>query len=80
MTKMLHGKAHGRTIELEEDLGLSEGQEVEVQVKPLPQAKKWGEGILRSAGGWADYPELDATMEQIHQERKMERRPPREDA
>ncbi len=80
MTKMLHGKAHGRTIELEEDLGLSEGQEVEVQVKPLPLAKKWGEGILRSAGGWADYPELDAIMEQIHQARKMERRPQSTDA
>jgi hypothetical protein len=75
MIKMIHGKAHGRTIELDEDLGLSEGQEVEVQVKPLQQAKKWGEGILRSAGGWADYPELDAVMEEIHQARKMERRP-----
>ncbi len=79
MIKILHGKAHGRTIELEEDLGLSEGQEVEVQVKPLPQAKKWGEGILRSAGGWADYPELDAIFEEIYRARKMERRPQAED-
>lgn len=71
MIKMLHGKAHGRTIELGEDLGLSEGQEVKVQVIPIQQAKKWGEGILRSAGGWADCPELDAIMEEIHQSRKI---------
>ena len=33
MTKTLHGKVHGKTIELDEDLGVAEGQEVEVQVK-----------------------------------------------
>ena len=32
MTKTVHGVVHGRTIELDEDLGVSEGQEVEVQV------------------------------------------------
>ncbi|HJT36197.1 MAG TPA: hypothetical protein VJ783_29520 [Pirellulales bacterium] len=30
MTKTLHGKVRGRTIELDEDLGILEGQEVEV--------------------------------------------------
>jgi hypothetical protein len=74
MTKIVHGIVHGKTIELEEDLGVVEGQEVEVQVKIVPPRKKWGEGILRSAGGWADYPEMDAIMEKIHQERKLERR------
>jgi hypothetical protein len=29
MTKTIHGKVHGRTIELDEDLGVAEGQEVE---------------------------------------------------
>lgn len=32
MTKTLHGKIHGKTIELDEDLGIAEGQEIEVQV------------------------------------------------
>jgi hypothetical protein len=32
MTKTLHGKVHGKTIELDEDLGVAEGQEVEVQI------------------------------------------------
>jgi hypothetical protein len=33
MTKTMHGKVHGKTIELDEDLGVIDGQEVEVQVK-----------------------------------------------
>lgn len=36
MTKTLRGKVHGKTIELEESLGVAEGQEVEVQVKIVP--------------------------------------------
>ena len=75
MTKTLHGKVHGKTIELDEDLGVNEGQDVEIQVKIVQPAKKWGDGILRSAGGWVDYPEMDAIMEKIHQDRKLERRP-----
>lgn len=36
LTKTVHGTVHGRTIELAEDLGVGEGQEVEVQVKVIP--------------------------------------------
>jgi len=79
MAKTVHGKVRGKTIELDEDLGVADGQEVEVQVKVIPPTGKWGEGILRSAGGWADYPEMDAIMEEIHQARKLERRPQMED-
>lgn len=74
MTKMIHGKIHGKTIELDEDLGVAEGQEVEVQVRIVPPARKWGEGILRTAGALADDPEWDTIMEQIYQDRKVERR------
>ena len=52
MTKKLHGRVHGRTIELDEDPGVVDGQEVELQMKVVPAARKWGEGIRRSAGGW----------------------------
>jgi hypothetical protein len=38
MSKTLHGKVHGKTIELDEDLGVAEGQEVEVQVKIVQPA------------------------------------------
>ena len=70
MTKTINGKIHGKTIELDEDLGVPDGQEVHVQVTIVPPARKWGQGILRSAGGWVDYPEMDAIMEKIHQGRK----------
>ena len=52
MTKIVHGTVHGKTIELDEDLGVAEGQAVEVQVKLVEPTNKWGEGIRRSAGGW----------------------------
>ncbi len=78
MTKTMHGRDYGKTgktIEFNEDLGVAEGQEVEVQMKTGQPAQRWGEGILRSAGGWADHPEMAAIMEKIHQERKLERQP-----
>jgi hypothetical protein len=79
MTKTLHGKVHGKTIELDEDLGVAEGQEVEVQIKVISPSEKWGEGILRTAGALADDPDWDAIMEEVHQARKIERRPQTED-
>ena len=78
MTKTVLGKINGRTIELDQDLGIAAGEMVEVQVRSIdsksPTAAKWGEGILRSAGGWKDYPEMDAIMAKIQEERKLERR------
>lgn len=74
MTKTVHGVVHGRTIELDEDLGVFEGQEVEVQVKLVTKNGTWGEGIRRSAGGWNDHPEMGAIMDKIQQDRKLERR------
>lgn len=38
MTKTMHGTAHGKTIELDEDLGVPDGQEVEVRVTVLAAA------------------------------------------
>ena len=53
MTKTIHGKIHGKTIELDEDLGMAEGQEVEVQVTIVQPARQWGMGILaQRAVGW----------------------------
>jgi hypothetical protein len=76
MNKTLHGKVHGKTIELEEDLGVAEGQEVEVQVRVLPKTgRNPGEGFLRTEGALADDTEWDAIMEEIYQARKRDRRP-----
>jgi len=74
MTKTVHGVVHGKTIELDEDLGVFEGQEVEVQVKLVTKNGTRGEGIRRSAGGWNDHPEMGAIMDKIQQDRKLERR------
>jgi hypothetical protein len=78
MTRIIHGKVHGRTIELAEDLGLAEGQEVEVSIQTVPasSARKPGEGLLRTEGALADDPHWDAIMEAVHRARKLERRPP----
>ena len=75
MNKVLHGIVHGNTIELTEAPGVADGQKVEVVVKFSMPSRPWGEGIRASAGGWADYPEMDAIMEEIQQSRKLERRP-----
>jgi hypothetical protein len=76
MTKILHGKVHGSTIELNEDLGFPEGQEVEVSVRTVQAAspREPGEGFLRTAGALADDPYWDAIREAIHQERKNDTR------
>jgi hypothetical protein len=79
MTKTVHGKVHGKTIELDEDPGVADGQEVEVQITVTPPARKWGEGILRIAGALVDDPYWDAIMEEVHRARKIQRRPQVED-
>jgi hypothetical protein len=76
MSKILHGKVRGRTIELDEDLGVAEGQEVEVQVRVI--AKMSGQPRGGSLGTEEVLPgdaEWDAAMEEIYQARKLERRP-----
>jgi hypothetical protein len=80
VTKTVHGKIHGKTIEFDEDPGVAEGQEVEVQIKVLPPARKWGEGIERTAGALADDPYWDGIMDEIHRARQTERRPQVESA
>ena len=70
MTRTIHGKLRGRTIELEEDVGLADGAEVEVVVQPAKRRHEWGEGIKRAAGVAADPPDFDEVFEQIAKERR----------
>jgi hypothetical protein len=72
--RTVHGVVHGKTIELDEDLGVEEGQVVEAQVKIVPAKRKWGEGILRTAGALANDPEWDEIMKEVYEARKMDRR------
>jgi citrate lyase beta subunit len=77
--KLTKGVIHGKTIELVEDLGLTEGQEVEVRVEVVQPPKTWGDGILRSAGALADDPHWDGIMEEIYLARKTGTRIPTHD-
>jgi hypothetical protein len=76
MTKTIHGRVHGKTIELDEELGVADGQEVEIQVKIIPAAKQWGEGLRRCAGALAEEwtEEDDRILEEIYQDRQRDSR------
>jgi bifunctional DNA-binding transcriptional regulator/antitoxin component of YhaV-PrlF toxin-antitoxin module len=78
MTKTVHGIVHGKTIELREDLGVAEGQEVEITVRTVAVAsvRNPGDGFLRTEGALANDPEWDGIMQEIYEARKQERRPP----
>lgn len=72
MIKKTQGKVHGNTIELAENLGLPDGEQVEVTIRQTHQSQKheWGEGLRRCVGALANIPGLDEDIEQILRERK----------
>ena len=72
MTKSIHGRIRGKTIELDEDLGIGDGEEVEVIVKAIKLKRPWGEGIKRSAGALADSwtADDDLILKEIQEDRK----------
>ena len=61
------GEVHGKTIELDKETGLSDGQEVDVVVQPVEPGEPRlpaGEGLRQALGGWAEDAEaLDAFLE-----------------
>ena len=74
---VLKGIVHGKTIELDQEPGLLDGQEVSVVLHPLGVAQSLvpGEGIRRSAGGWDDDPQgLTEFLGWNRQSRKQSRR------
>jgi hypothetical protein len=76
MTKTIHGKVHGRIIELDEDPGIPQGQEVEITLKAVPARQPWGEGLRRCAGALANEwtEEDDRILAEIHQSRQQDSR------
>jgi hypothetical protein len=73
MTRTAHGRINGKTIELDDDLGVPNGQEVEVVVRVIESTKQWGEGIRRSAGAAADVADFDEVFAQVERERRAAR-------
>ncbi|MCC7420017.1 MAG: hypothetical protein IT428_07050, partial [Planctomycetaceae bacterium] len=65
-TQTVIGRIHGQSIELDRDLGLIDGQLVEIvlRVVPSPNPEKSGEGLLRTEGALADDPFWDEIMEE----------------
>lgn len=70
MTKTFHGKVNGQSIEIDGDLDIADGEEVEVVVRRTQTSSSWGDGIRRSAGAAAGMPEFDDVFAQIEKERK----------
>jgi hypothetical protein len=70
----LKGVIHGRTIELETESGLPEGEIVAVIVQRILPP---GEGIRQSAGTWADAgDELDEWLGRVRESREQDREEP----
>jgi hypothetical protein len=70
----MRGVVHGKTIQLESDLNLPEGQQVTVIVQPMLSPE---EAIRQSFGGWADdADELDEFLAGLRQDRQQERAEP----
>ncbi|MHB1560951.1 MAG: hypothetical protein ACYC61_26145, partial [Isosphaeraceae bacterium] len=76
MNRTTHGVIHGRTIELAEDPGITEGQEVEITIRLIPPARRWGDGLRRCAGALAGEwtADDDRILEEIHREREQDTR------
>ena len=76
MTKTVHGFIRGKTIQLTEEVGLPEGQEVEVLVTSVSPKPQWGEGLRRCAGALADQWTVadDRILERIQQDRARDSR------
>jgi hypothetical protein len=65
MVKQVQGVIHGKTIELDQDLGIAEGQRVKVEVRVASTSRPWREGIRRSAGIAANVPGFEKAFEQV---------------
>jgi hypothetical protein len=76
MSKIVHGTVHGKTIELDQEVGVPDRQKVEVAIQIIgtgPETEPWGEGLRRCAGALAGIPGLDEDMKQILAERNTAR-------
>jgi hypothetical protein len=71
--KPLTGVVHGNRIDLDGDLGLPDGQEVEVLVRPKRFREAVGGGLQRCAGAmtslWTD--DDDRILEEIQRDREQ---------
>lgn len=74
MHRVFRGVVFGKTIQLESDPKLADGESVEVELRPAGQPQQWGEGIRASAGALTNCPEMDEYLAELQDERKIDRR------
>lgn len=72
---IFQGTVHGRTIEIDRDLGLPDGQAITIVVKSVPARPADYETLVRRlSGAWAsDGPELDQFLRECRQDDSGER-------
>ncbi len=72
-SQLSRGFIHGKTIEITDDLYLTDGQEVEVIVRVRAPRPEWGQGILNSAGAMAPFwtAEDDEILAEIARARRI---------
>lgn len=74
---MTRGIVRGKTIELDAETGLEEGQEVTVTVRPVESVndkENAGDGLKRAFGGWDDDDAgLDDFLKWNRRQRKVSR-------
>lgn len=78
MIRKVEGTVHGNSIEVAEELGLHDGDRVELTVEKISKrTEPWGEGLRRCAGALADSwtEEDDRILEQIYRDRHHDTRP-----
>jgi hypothetical protein len=79
MATSLKGIVHGKVIELDQEPGFADGEEVSVTLKPIspgtsPTNPAALEALRRAAGAWSDDAEgLDQFLEWNRQQRKGSR-------
>jgi len=67
---VVNGIIHGKTVELERDTGLPDGQRVSVVIQPSQSEQNRGPGGLRGFGAWADDP---AWVDRFDEETRRQR-------
>ena len=73
MNRVIQGIVHGKVIELREEIGIPDGQEVDILVTLRNANPGTSSGILRSAGVAADLADFDIVFGRIETERKSAR-------
>jgi hypothetical protein len=67
---IIQGAVHGKVIELDRDLGLPDGQQVTIALRPISSPE---DAIPQCAGAWADAgPELDVWLAETQRSRRKE--------